>query len=223
MPTWMFALTVLGAWVLSGLIAVLVLMGRQGYRNPLWYFLGAVLGPLFIPIAAERGQRKVSVVQRESGAATGEPGVGGRPAIVVGVDGSAESDRAVRDTVALFGHLRSRIVLVAVVPADDAESDRSGRAAAAELLTDRAGWLAPGGEPPVLEVGMGQPARVLVEIAEAEHADVLVIGRRGRGLSHRLLGSVAEAVTARCTLPVMLATHPPTVSRQPSGSARPAS
>jgi nucleotide-binding universal stress UspA family protein len=223
MPTWTFALAVLGVWVLSGLIAVLVLLGRQGYRNPLWYFLGAVLGPLFIPIAAERGQREVVVVQRESGAATGEPRAGGGPTIVVGVDGSAESDQAVRDTVALFGHPRSRIVLVAVVPADDAEGDRTGRAAATDLLADRAGWLAPGEEPPVLEVGMGQPARVLLEIAEAEQADVLVIGRRGRGLSHRLLGSVAEAATATCTLPVMLATPSPTVSRQPSGSARPAS
>ncbi|WP_409333192.1 universal stress protein [Trujillonella humicola] len=204
---------------------MLVLLGRQGYRNPLWYLLGAVLGPLFIPIAAERGQRKVVVVRRQPGAASGTPSVRGGLTVVVGVDGSAESDQAVRDADALFGHLRPRIVLVAVVPADDEESGGSGQVAASELLADRAGWLDPGGEPPVLEVGMGQPARVLLEIAEAEQAGVLVIGRRGRGLSHRLLGSVAEAATAQCTLPVVLATRPPERSRQSSdstGSARPA-
>lgn len=46
--------------------------------------------------------------------------------------------------------------------------------------------------------GAGDPARVLLEIAKNEHADAIVVGRRGRGqLEGLLLGSVSQKI---CTL-----------------------
>lgn len=204
MPTWVVVVGVLAVWVLAGLVAVVVLLGRQGYRAPQWYFLGAALGPLFIPIAAERAGREVTVVQRRP-APAGERPAGGGPKVVVGVDGSPESDRAVEDAVRLFGPRGARFVLVAVVGADEDWGERDQRRVATDLLASRAERLPGNGPAPVLEIVSGQPARGVLAVAAAEGADVVVLGRRGRGLSRRLLGSVAQSATEQCAVPVLLA------------------
>ncbi|WP_409330467.1 universal stress protein [Trujillonella humicola] len=203
MPTsWWVALVVL-LWLVLGLGAALLFLGRHGHRAGTWYFLGAALGPLFVPIAMERGRRAGRVLERTPGAEHGAPG---RPTVLVGVDGSAESDRAVRDAVRLFASAPARIVLAAVLDPDAAEFDGPGaRREWHDLLAERAGWFPPGGPAPGLELRCGQPDLVLLEAAEAAGADAIVIGRRGRGLSHRLLGSVAQSLTRRSTVPVLLA------------------
>ena len=49
----------------------------------------------------------------------------------------------------------------------------------------------------------GQPARTIVEYAEANDVDHIVIGSHGRsGVSRILLGSVAESVVRRADMPV---------------------
>jgi nucleotide-binding universal stress UspA family protein len=49
----------------------------------------------------------------------------------------------------------------------------------------------------------GLPGRRIVEVAEAEHAVMIVMGTRGRiGLPHLLRGSVTEYVMAHATMPV---------------------
>jgi len=203
MPTVLFVTLVGLLWLMLGLGAALVFLGRHGYHSGAWYFLGAVLGPLFVPIAIERGRRATQVLERISaeGRATT-----GQLTVLVGVDGSAESDQAVRDAARLFGPAHARMVLAAVADPDIAEfSDDARLQDWHDLLAERAAWLPPDGPTPVLEVICGQPDLVLLEAAEAERADALVIGRRGRGLSHRLLGSVAESLTRRATIPVLLA------------------
>ena len=51
----------------------------------------------------------------------------------------------------------------------------------------------------------GAPARTIVEYAEAEGVDHIVIGSHGRsGVSRVLLGSVAEAVARRASVPVTI-------------------
>ncbi len=203
MPTVLFVIVVVLLWSALGLAAALVFLGRHGYRGGAWYFLGAVLGPLFVPIAIERGRRVTRVFERTSGEEAATPG---DQVVLVAVDGSAESDRAVRDAGTLFGPARARIVLVAVADPDVAEFQEEARLREwRELLRTRADRLPPDGPAPVLEVVCGQPDRVLLESARREGADVIVIGRRGRGLSRRLLGSVAESVTQRATIPVLLA------------------
>lgn len=53
-------------------------------------------------------------------------------------------------------------------------------------------------------VKLGDPRDVILEAAEAEHADLIVIGTHGRrGLSRLVLGSVAESVLRRATCPVL--------------------
>jgi nucleotide-binding universal stress UspA family protein len=50
----------------------------------------------------------------------------------------------------------------------------------------------------------GAPERLIVELAKQKHADLIVMGTHGRrGLSHLLLGSVAERVVRTAECPVM--------------------
>ncbi|WP_369131426.1 universal stress protein [Modestobacter roseus] len=220
MSTFLWVLVVLAVWVSAGVTAVVVLLGRQGHRTARWWLPGVVLGPLFLPIAAERGRHGVVVLDRRT-AQGDDPDPGGVVrTVVVAVDGSAESDQAVRDAARLLGGAGTRFVLVTVVDPDVAEfDDAEVRAAADDLLAERARWLGAGAEP-VLEIGCGRPSQVLVDVARAEGADLLMLGRRGRGLSRRVLGSVAEQVARQATTPVLLA-GPPAVDL-PAGGAGPA-
>ncbi|GAA4735416.1 hypothetical protein GCM10023328_14420 [Modestobacter marinus] len=219
METVVYVAVVIALWVLTGLAAVVVLLARQGHRAGAWYLMGAVLGPLFVPIAAERARRDVAVLERADGGRPG--GDPGRLTVVVGVDGSTESDQAVRAAGQLFAG--ATFVLVSVLDPDEGEfPDDPRRAAAHDLLTDRASWLPEGA---VVEIGCGQPARVLQEVAIAESADVLVLGRRGRGFSRRLMGSVAARLMHEAAVPVVVA--PDAVVREQevptaSGQERPA-
>jgi nucleotide-binding universal stress UspA family protein len=196
-------------WVFAGVLAALVLLGRQGYRDLRWYLIGAVLGPLFIPIAAERADRSVTV---EAG--DGDPLPGGS-SVVVGVDGSPGSDRAVLLAASLFGAARSHIVLVTVVDPDAADApDDEQRSGARSMLSERARWfgddVAAGRI--VTRVVYGQPTRAIETTAETHGAAVVVLGRRGAGLSRHLLGSVATQITQRAAVPVLLADQPESLS-----------
>lgn len=54
--------------------------------------------------------------------------------------------------------------------------------------------------------GWGNPAARIIEIAQREHVDVIMVGRRGRGrLAGLLLGSVSQKLTtlAPCTVVVV--------------------
>ena len=53
-------------------------------------------------------------------------------------------------------------------------------------------------------VMIGSPPRKIVETAEAEHVDLIVMATHGRtGLSHLLIGSVAERVVRTAPCPVL--------------------
>ncbi len=188
-------------WVGLGLVGALVL-ARRGLRDRRWIILGAVLGPMFLPIAAERGRRRTVLLERS-------PDEGhhpGSPRVLVGVDGSTGSDAAVRLAARLFATSDARVVLTAVADPDTAEfGDAAAQQAWHEVLDERASWWPDGVHRPVTQVLAGQPDRVLVATAEAEGSDVVVVGRRGHGLSHRLLGSVADAVSRQTRVPVLLA------------------
>ncbi len=55
----------------------------------------------------------------------------------------------------------------------------------------------------------GDPAAEIVRQAEAEGADMIVMGTHGRtGLRRLLMGSVAEAVVRRAACPVLTVKHP---------------
>jgi len=68
--------------------------------------------------------------------------------------------------------------------------------------------LVPEAEPAVVDVvrlvDVGSPYRKIVENAEAENADLIVMATHGHtGLSHLLLGSVAERVVRLAPCPVL--------------------
>jgi nucleotide-binding universal stress UspA family protein len=53
-------------------------------------------------------------------------------------------------------------------------------------------------------LGVGNPAQEIVEVADTQHFDLIVMGTRGRdGLAHLLLGSVAEKVVRHAHCPVI--------------------
>jgi len=54
-------------------------------------------------------------------------------------------------------------------------------------------------------VGIGQPARTIVGYADENEVDHIVMGSHGRtGVARVLLGSVAEAVARRASIPVTI-------------------
>jgi universal stress protein A len=53
-------------------------------------------------------------------------------------------------------------------------------------------------------VAEGDPAEMILRVAEEVHADLIVMGTHGRtGLSRLLMGSVAEQVVRRAPCPVL--------------------
>ena len=59
---------------------------------------------------------------------------------------------------------------------------------------------------------VGDPATAIVQAAEEEGADLIVMGTHGRtGLTRLLMGSVAEAVVRKAKCPVLTVKHPSAV------------
>ena len=125
------------------------------------------------------------------------------PVVVVGVDGSQASLRALRwaaDQAHLMG-ADLEVVTAWTFPEQPAPLDLEIRVPFQEELLQQADQKLNEivadtlpehrGRPPVQKVIRGNAASVL--LAEADHAALLVIGRRGRGTFEKLLwGSVSE-------------------------------
>ena len=58
------------------------------------------------------------------------------------------------------------------------------------------------------EIGSGEPAQTLLEIAQRYRCELIIMGARGRGLLRSaLLGSVSQAVLLASPLPVTIVKH----------------
>lgn len=192
-------------WPLVGLVSGL-LMARRGY-DPLWVLLALPLGPLFIPIALERIRRGPGVAEfGQTGEPPGRTGAGVR--VLVGLDGSEQSGRALETVLALFGTHCGLIVLAEVVPFDATESVRRDVIdAASDRLATVAAWVSIAGAVHT-EVLTGPPGPALRRFAEGQDMDVLVVGRRGKGRSGRMMGSVSADVVERSQIPVLVIEPP---------------
>lgn len=74
--------------------------------------------------------------------------------------------------------------------------------AAAEALFDAAGVAYE------REIGSGEPAPALIEMAERHGCDAIILGARGLGaLRSALMGSVSQGVLHASTLPVTIVKH----------------
>ena len=139
--------------------------------------------------------------------------------IVVGTDGSATATEAVRRAYELAGALSADLHVVsayrppAVVLAATAEPGLTPAAvvqwaAAARddvrrLLDELAADLA-GPVPVTTHTVAGHPGAALVSVAEAVHADLIVVGNRGMRGARRVLGSVPNHVSHHAPCDVLV-------------------
>ena len=145
--------------------------------------------------------------------------------IVVGVDGSTHSRRAVALVARLAPPRGGRVTCVRVIEAvrlpampfvprgmraqletQAAAVDRSRRAMAQRQLDAAVGALAKAGWRARGVVRAGSPLPELLAAVRAERADLLVLGARGAGaVRHFLLGSVVDAALRRSPVAVLVA------------------
>jgi nucleotide-binding universal stress UspA family protein len=201
-----FLFSVFVLWVVIGVVSAFV-MGRRGHAPYPWLLIGAVLGPLVIPVALAQTRDEQRV---------GPPRIGSRPYrgpvdVLVGVDGSAESLAAADLVTRLLDERIGRLTLATVVnyePGDVAESDARRRAE--EELARVASDVRPRVTSEVDTVILvGRPDVALASYATEGQFDVLAVGRRGRGASKLVVGSVARRLSEHAPFPVLIANGSP--------------
>jgi nucleotide-binding universal stress UspA family protein len=138
--------------------------------------------------------------------------------ILVPVDFSAHSDKAIRYATTLANRFGARVSLIHVV--EDPYLTGAGQSeifipnipellnelltAAQTQLAALKKDLAAHGFVVETKVITGRPSQAIVEHAAAGHFDLIVMGTHGRtGLSHALLGSVAERVVQKAPCGVL--------------------
>lgn len=146
--------------------------------------------------------------------------------ILIGVDFSEVSPLALRAGYTLARRLKAELVLTHVVErpsfilAGDLGFGSHGmmeeyEALMKSKLSDLARELPSEGMRVQLQVAHGKPHQMLADMAQAEHAQLIVVGHVGRtGLSHLLLGSVAERLLRTAQVPVMVVHKPSEAATQ---------
>lgn len=144
---------------------------------------------------------------------------GGRR-VVVGIDGSAEAREALRWACRLAGLLRDEIVIVhalGLLESLDGElvAAHPHRAEIERIVAEE--WCATlrrKESPFRIVVREGHPVDVLVDVAENEGADILVVGSRGLGATSALaLGSTSLHVLQVAGCPVLVVPDPEEAAR----------
>jgi nucleotide-binding universal stress UspA family protein len=135
--------------------------------------------------------------------------------IVVGLDGSADSQAALRWALEMAKGMGSTVTAVYAV---DLPSFNPDLYAAALQFDDgwrktmrmefEEAWCKPLREASIRYRAVmedGRAASVISRVAQAEGADIIVVGRRGRGgVAELLLGSVSHELVLRSHIPVLV-------------------
>lgn len=138
--------------------------------------------------------------------------------VVVGTDGSESAMGAVREAAELVGAFGAELVVVTAYVHDPAVSDARAEApeeirwritdvGAAEEHADQARAAAheAGAKKVRVRAESGDPADVLITVAEDTGADCIVVGSRGMGSPTRfLLGSVPNRVSHHAPCDVLI-------------------
>ncbi|ELY45446.1 universal stress protein [Natronorubrum tibetense] len=135
--------------------------------------------------------------------------------ILVPYDGSPPSEKALEYTFEMFTDPEVTALYVVPTPegywaAFEDSEDRipnvdEARERGREILTEAESIASDHDATLDTEVVLGKPNRIIVDRAEHEDYDTIVIGSHGReGVSRVLLGSVAETVVSRAPIPVLV-------------------
>ena len=148
--------------------------------------------------------------------------------ILLAVDGSALSLDAVRHGLTLHAQgLRAQFVLVnvqesaslyeMVVARDPAVIDEVSAEAGQHQLEAARALCTEAGVNFEAEVVIGDPAHLILELAERHACDAIILGARGHGgLRGAVLGSVSQAVAYAATVPVTVVKHAEPDERAPA-------
>lgn len=208
MATWIVAGVI---WIGTGL-ATGLWMARRGHDWG-WTLIAVLLGPLFVPIALERAEREPRVALHGT---DGEPGPRSETSgvrVLVGIDGSEDATRSLTAAMDLLGGRCGLVVVAEVVSFDDADPEDRHLEPAQGHLDEAASLVV---QTPVnREVLAGPPGEALSRYASDHEMDVAVVGRRGRGMSERLLGSVSAYLVRHSEVPVLVV-EPRTPSDAPA-------
>jgi nucleotide-binding universal stress UspA family protein len=190
----------LAVWLTIG-ITLAVLMGRRGHSPFEWFLLGAILGPIALPLAWDRIRSEPTIPNRETVGVVPGPGTGPVD-VLVGIDGSSESETALHTAVEILGPRIGRLTLVGVTGFDYGSPQvQADTKRALETLQGIAASAS------VAHLGVtilsGKPSEALPEYALREGYQLVVVGRRGRGASKAILGSTA-AQLASAPIPVLI-------------------
>jgi nucleotide-binding universal stress UspA family protein len=136
--------------------------------------------------------------------------------VAVGTDGSGTADKAVEFAIDMAARYEARIVFISAYhPVSESRLKREGRDAPDDLqwminpaedveatLRDCEERAEQHGLRWASEARQGDPAKILVELAESNGADVLVIGNKG--MQRRVLGSVPNSVSHAAPCSVLI-------------------
>ena len=198
------AIAVWLAVVLATMLVVTYLALRWG-RDPFgWLLLSAAMGP--IAVVALIGTRQSDVKRRPAPAAGPvSQAVDGRR-ILIACDGSPAGPTLARHVASMPRDGIEAVVLTVLPheaqpgahPRSQADYQDRVETAAGQVLT----LLREAGIDARSVVAFGVPGEEIVRVAEAEQAALVIIGRRGAGLSRALLGSTSDYVVKHATRPV---------------------
>jgi nucleotide-binding universal stress UspA family protein len=120
--------------------------------------------------------------------------------IVAGTDGSENAELAVDRAGELANALDASVHVVTVLAAAAAPG------AADKIVADSRERLETRGVTVQTHIRSGDPAAELIKVAEAEHAQMIVLGNRGMtgGPARRLLGSVPNDVSHHAHCDVLI-------------------
>ena len=136
--------------------------------------------------------------------------------VAVGTDGSGTADKAVEFAIDLAARYEAKIVFIsAYVPVAESRLKREAREAPDDLqwtinpaedvdatLRDCEERAEERGLRWASEARQGDPAKILVELAESNGADILVIGNKG--MERKVLGSVPNSVSHNAPCSVLI-------------------
>jgi nucleotide-binding universal stress UspA family protein len=152
---------------------------------------------------------------------------GGPMKILIALDASPQSQHALRFVGRMRWPAGSRVIVVSALPtlvgtaaagielsSLDAVSSAQ-RSEVEELVAAAEAALRESGIPTESRIEAGDPREVLVSVAEAEHADLIVVGSHGRkGLAKLMLGSVSSHVVTHASSSVLVVKDTPVLTRK---------